>query len=44
MNQQNQKKRGPFSDLFAWAAPYKGQYALAMLTAVMEVHCAILCR
>ncbi|WP_294853906.1 ABC transporter ATP-binding protein [uncultured Oscillibacter sp.] len=41
MNKQDQEKRGPFSYLFEWAAPYKGNYALSVLTAAAEVLCAI---
>ncbi len=41
MDEQSQTKRGPFSYLFEWAAPYKGRYAASVLTAVLEVLCAI---
>jgi len=41
MNKQDQEKRGPFSYLFEWAAPYRGRYVASVLTAVLEVLCAI---
>lgn len=42
MNKASQKTRGPFSYLFEWAAPYKGQYVASVLTAIVEVLCSIL--
>lgn len=41
MNRQSKAKRGPFSYLFEWAAPYKGAYVVSVLTAALEVLCAI---
>jgi ATP-binding cassette subfamily B protein IrtA len=42
VNKASQKTRGPFSYLFEWAAPYKGQYVASVLTAIVEVLCSIL--
>ena len=42
MNNMNQAKRGPFSYLFEWAAPYKGKYITSVITAVLEVLCSII--
>ncbi len=42
MNNTNQKKRGPFSYLFEWAAPYKTKYIASVFTAILGVLCSII--
>ncbi len=41
MNNKNSSKRGAFSYLFEWAAPYRGKYVLSVLTAILGVLCSI---
>lgn len=42
MNNTSQKKRGPFSYLFEWAAPYRSKYIASVFTAVLGVLCSII--
>ena len=42
MDNTKQTKRGPFSYLFEWAAPYKGNYIASVITAVLEVLCSLI--
>lgn len=42
MNSGKQKKRGAFSYLFEWAAPYRGKYVMSVLTAILGVLCSII--
>ena len=42
MNNTSQKKRGPFSYLFEWAAPYKSKYILSVFIAILGVLCSII--
>lgn len=42
MNKTSQRKRGPFSYLFEWAAPYKSKYIASVFTAILGVLCSII--
>lgn len=41
MSDTTKAKRGAFSYLFEWAAPYKSGYIISILTAILEVLCSI---
>lgn len=42
MNNNIKKKRGTFSYLYEWAAPYRGKYIISVLTAILGVLCSII--
>lgn len=42
MESNSQKKRGAFSYLYEWAAPYRGKYITSVLTAIIGVLCSIM--